>query len=63
MDSPKPTIDREIVTACTVSVKQLLTPSNYTVSPQKTSTFYSLNNSVKNQLILMIFGKRNPEKI
>jgi len=56
MDSPKPTIDREIVTACTVSVK-LLTPSNYTVSPQKTPTFYSLNNSVKNQLILMIFGK------
>ena len=34
----------------------------YTMSP-KTSTFYFLNNCVKNCPILMIFGALNPDKI
>jgi len=32
-----------------------------TLSPKKRSHFYFLNNSVKNEPILTIFGTRNPE--
>jgi len=34
---------------------------SYTVSQKKRSHFYFLNNSVKNEPILTIFGTQNPE--
>jgi len=33
----------------------------YTLCPKKRSHFYFLNNSVKNEPILIIFGTLNPE--
>jgi len=39
--------------------KQLSSPT--TLCPKKRSHFYFLNNSVKNEPILTIFGTRNPE--
>ena len=45
-----------IVNVCTVNEFK----NKYIVS-QKRSHYYFLNNSVKNKLILIIFGKLNPE--